>query len=387
MIYGIPIKIKLNYTLLALLSLLLSLAAGLLLYFWEPGQRLMAPFFFAAGLFYVQLLFLLSVPLVGLSLWQGAFLLRRAWDRKRLSPRLALHDGIGTAGAVFVGLGAGFLAGDNSGTFFTTARPGPGFLGLESLLPLLAVLCLLAGSVSGREGVETVPAGKLLGSLAFLFQRTGEILLRFLPMGLALLLIPLLALSGIRSLWLCLQPVLLVLFFGVVYAFFVYGFQLRRCGKACPGNFWHFFRQTVLEGVSTCCFRRCAGTAVRNLMRLGIPEGMARDIWGLGGAGSAAGTGLYCGLLCFAAARFTGRPVGWEWVLMGLLFCLLTGLARLDFPGGGLFRGLFLVLLLGIPPEGALPFVIMERFFDCLRTGINVLAVGVGAYLSDKLQW
>lgn len=387
MIYGIPIKIKLNHTLLALLSLLLSLAAGLLLYFWEPGQQLIAPLFFAAGLFYVQLLFLLSVPLIGLSLWQGAFLLRRAWDRKQLSPRLALYYGIGTAGAVFVGIGAGFLAGENGGSFFTAVRPGMGLLWLQRLLPPLAVLCFFAGSVSGREEVKTVPAGKLLESLTFLFQRTGEILLRFLPVGLALLLIPLLALSGIRSLWLCLQPVLLVLFFGVVYVFFMYGFQLRRCGKACPGNFWHFFRQTVLEGVSTCSFRRCAGTAMHNLMRLGVQEGPARSIWALGGPVSAVGTGLYCGILCFAAARFTGRPIGWEWALMALLFCLLTGFSRLDFPGGGLFRGLFLVLLLGIPPEGALPFVIMERFFDCLRTGMNVLAVGVGAYLSDKLQW
>lgn len=384
----IPIKLQLNHSLITLLSVIFSLVAGSLLYFWEAGRDLIVPPFFSVGLFYMRVLFLLSVPLVGAALWQGTSLLTVSWRSKRLSPRLALHYGTTVTGAVFIGVAAGLLmSGYGSSIFLRTVEDVPEMQWLCILLPPLMLLCFLTGPAGIRAGKEAAPAQRAGRAFFLIVKNISAILLHFLPVGTALLLIPLLALTGLQVLWLCLKLMLTGAFCGVLYIGLLYGCHLRRCGRDCPRHFWGFFRQAVFQGISSCDSGRCAETAIRDLYRLGVSEESSRSVFDLGRVYGAAGTGMYCGLLCMTAARFAGSLPGWELVLTAFLFCVMTCAGKLDFPGGGLFRGLLLILLLGIPPEGAIPFVITERFFDSLRTGMNVFSAGAGTYLSDKLRW
>ena len=112
-----------------------------------------------------------------------------------------------------------------------------------------------------------------------------------------------------------------------------------------------------------------------------------RDLFTSGMHWGAAGTALYCGLTGLAVLQYSGVGLSGEHIAAVSFFSVLFSVGAADFTGGGLYRLLFLVLLLDVPLSGLFPVLVVECFLDGVRRCVNVLGAGTGIYLADKLRW
>ena len=384
---GIPVAIKVNPLLSLLAALFISLVAGWLLSLGEPGKFLAEEVLFPLGLFYLKLLFLFSIPLLSGALICRGEDLSKEWRCCRFSGRLHMFWGASVLGAVLLGL--------LSGGYFSFAEPMftlktqylADFVLLRKFLPAIVILSFLFGVSPAGTREEEKTFSPVTASLFQALERTGRLLLKLMPAGVILLLAPWISFTGYAVIGLGLKLLLILVALCAVYSFLFYGYSLRRCGKNCPAHFWSFFKSVALAGIAGFSLANCTNSAISNLQRLGIDMAGKRDLFTSGMHGGAAGTALYCGLTGLAVLQYSGVGLSWEHIAAVSFFSVLFSVGAADFTGGGLYRLLFLVLLLDVPISGLFPVLAVECFLDGVRRGVNVLGAGTGIYLADKLRW
>lgn len=389
---GIPVVIKVNPLISFFAVLCISLVAGWLLSLGEPGKRLAEEVLFPMGIFYLKLLLLFSIPLLSAALIRRAEDICKEWNRCEVSGRLYGFWGAAVLGAALLGL--------LSGEYFSFAEPLftlqeqyfrttfiEEFVLLRKFLPALVILSLLFGAALAGRRDEAKTLSPVMASLFQTLERTGSSLLKCMPAGIFLILAPWLSFKGYALIWLGIK-LLLVFFAGcVAYGVLFYGFSLRRCGKNCPGHFWSFFKPVVLSGIAGIGPANWRNVARSNLQRLGIDTEEKRSLFTSGIHWGAAGTALYCGLAGMAALQYSGLQLSCERIALVFFLSILLSVGAADFTGGGLYRLLFLVLLLDVPLAGLFPVLAAECFLDAIRRGVNLLGAGTGIYLADKLRW
>jgi Na+/H+-dicarboxylate symporter len=383
-IHGIPVNIKLNNTVLMIASFIVSVLAGLILGF-AGVSRGVSVMLFTLGMAYLKLLFLLAVPLVSLNLIAGVML--RLQSGGQISPRLRVFHGIAVIGAAILGM----LAGSITGSSQIPAVP-VGYIDFDlrwfrPFVPWVLLLSALTGAAAGKIGPEGEEARRLFRSLADVLAFAGTLLLRFLPVGLFFLLCPMVATRGLAVLWPSVKLVLVTVFCCAAYGILVYGYQLRHCGKDCPGHFLRNFKPVLLQAFAVCSSGSGEGEALHSLQRMGIAEETGRTAWRCGKLLGKTGTVLYLGIACMMTVRYVGMSVLFFTVAGIFVWILFVSLAGLRYRGSGLYCALILLFLLGLPLRAAVPLLVFEWLLDGCRSALNSAAAGTGAYLADKLSW
>ena len=383
-IHGIPVNIKLNNTVLMIASFIVSVLAGLILGF-AGVSRGVSVMLFTLGMAYLKLLFLLAVPLVCLNLIAGVML--RLQSGGQISPRLRVFHGIAVIGAAILGM----LAGSITGSSQIPAVP-VGYIDFDlrwfrPFVPWVLLLSALTGAAAGKIGPEGEEARRLFRSLADVLAFAGTLLLRFLPVGLFFLLCPMVATRGLAVLWPSVKLVLVTVFCCAAYGILVYGYQLRHCGKDCPGHFLRNFKPVLLQAFAVCSSGSGEGEALHSLQRMGIAEETGRTAWRCGKLLGKTGTVLYLGIACMMTVRYVGMSVLFFTVAGIFVWILFVSLAGLRYRGSGLYCALILLFLLGLPLRAAVPLLVFEWLLDGCRSALNSAAAGTGAYLADKLSW
>ena len=370
-----------------LIALFLSILTGWLLSFGETGLFLAKDVLFPAGIFYLALLVFLAVPLQCMAFVLRGEQLIREWRRCAISSRLYVFWCTALLGAAVAGTYCGAFMAFAEPVFPTDFWYLEEVTALRKFLPALAVLSVLAGSAlsSMKEEAATVSHGTT--SLFRLLEQTGQLLVTFMPAGVFLLLAPWFAFTGYGVLLLALKLCLAMLVCCAAYAFAFYGLSLRRCGKNCPGHFWSFFKQVVFLGMAGKSLANCTNSALSNLQRMGIETQKKPGLFTSGLSWGAAGTALYCSLALTVALQYGGMTLSMEQMILTAFFSLLLAVFSVEFSNGGLYRLLFLFLLLDVPIAGLFSILATERFLDGVRTGVNLMSSGTGIYLADKLRW
>ena len=385
LIRGIPVNIKWNNTVLMIASFIISVLAGLILNV-AGASRGVSVMLFTVGMAYLKLLFLLAVPLVSLNLMAGIMLQLRYGGRD--SVRLRVFHCIAVIGASVLGM----LAGSITGSSQIPAVP-VGYIDFDlrwfrPFVPWVLLVSALAGAAAGKIGPEGEEARRLLfRSLADVFAFAGTLLLRFLPIGLFFLLCPMIASRGLPVLWPSVKLVLVTVFCCAAYGVLVYGYQLRHCGKDCPGHFLHNFKPVLLQAFAVCSSGSGEGEALHNLQRMGIAEETGFAAWRCGKLLGKTGTVLYLGIACMMMVRYVGMKVPFVTEAGIFVWILFLSLAVLRYRGSGLYCVLVLLFLMGLPLRAAVPLLVFEWLLDGCRSALNSAAAGTGAYLADKLGW
>jgi len=386
LIRGIPVNLKLNNTVLMIASLIISVLAGFLFRFAGAGPRVNM-LLFTAGLAYLKLLFMLAVPLVCLNLAAGVMARVQMRSDASAPVRLQVFHGIALAGAVLLGMAAGYITAPSPVHFYHAAFADGSLHWLRQAVPGVLLLSALAGLAAVRIGQEGEEARRLFRSLADVSGYGGTLLLRCLPAGLFCLLCPMVALRGLSALWPGVKLVLVTAFCCIAYGLLVYGYRLRHCGKDCPRHFLRNFKSVLLQAFSACSSGSGEVEALRSLERMGIPEDTGLPAWRCGTLLGKAGTVLYWGVACLTLVRFVGMPVSFLAASVIFIWILFISLASAKYRGSGLYCLLALLFLLGAPLWAAVPLLVFEWLLDGLRSALNAAAAGTGAYLADKLGW
>ena len=385
-IHGIPVKLKLNSTVLMIASFIVSVLVGLILGFAGAGRGVYV-MMYTVGMAYLKLLFLLALPLVFLNLVSGV-MQRVQLQSDRSSPaRLCFFHSIAVVGAAILGLAAGGITGSSMIPATFAGFADFGLRWLRPLVPWLLFLSVLIGAAAAKIGPEGEEARRMISSLADVTAFAGTLWLRILPVGLFFLLCPMIGVRGLAVLWPGLKLVLVTAFCCVAYGVLVYGYQLRHCGRDCPAHFLRNFKSVLLQAFAVCSSGSGEGDALRSLWRMGIAEETGRTAWRCGKLLGKTGTVLYLGIACMLAVRYVGMPVSVHSGVGFFVWILLFSMAGMKYRGSGLYCVLVLLFMIGLPMRAAVPLLVFEWLLDGCRSALNSVAVGTGAYLADKLGW
>ena len=387
LIRGIPVNLKLNTTVLMIASLIISVLAGFLFRFAGVGPRVNM-LLYTTGIAYLKLLLLLAVPLVCLGLVTGVMARLKMRSEGSASVRLQVFHGIALVGAVILGMAAGYITGPSPiRLVYYKGYADAVFNLFRQMAPGVLLLSALAGAAAGKLGAEGEEARRLFRSLAAVFGYGGTLLLRFLPVGLFLLLCPMVAMRGVSVLWPGVKLALVTAFCCVAYGILVYGYQLRHCGKDCPRHFLRNFKPVLLQSFAVCSSGSGEADALRSLQRMGITGDDGLAAFRCGSLLGKTGTVLYWGIACLTAVRYMGMPLSFLSGLGIFIWIVFVSLASTHYRGSGLYSALVLLFLLGFPLQVAVPLLLFEWLLDGLRSALNSAAAGTGAYLADKLGW
>ena len=385
-IHGIPVRLKLNSTVLMIASFVLSVLAGLILNLVGAGRGVYM-MLYTAGMAYLKLLFLLALPLVFLNLVSGVMQRLQLRSDGSSPARLWFFHSVAVIGAAVLGLAAGGIAGSSQIPAAFAGFADFGLRWFRPLVPWVLLLSVLAGAAAAKIGPEGEEARRLFRSLADVSAFAGTLLLRLLPVGLFFLLCPMIGVRGLAVLWPGVKLVLVTAFCCIAYGTLVYGYQLRHCGKDCPAHFLRNFKPVLLQAFTACSSGSGEGEALHSLQRMGVAGETGPAAWRCGKLLGKTGTVLYLGIACMLAVRYVGMPVS---VLPGVGFfvwVLLFSLAGMKYRGSGLYCVLVLLFMLGLPMRAAVPLLVFEWLLDGCRSALNSAAAGTGAYLADKLGW
>src|SRR2546428_3022963 len=106
--------------------------------------------------------------------------------------------------------------------------------------------------------------------------------------------------------------------------------------------------------------------------RLGIPAKIANFVLTLGSTFNQNGTALYEGVTVIFLAQFYGVPLGLEKQPLVLTMAAIAGIGTAGIPGGSLPLIVPGLVSVGVPKEGIIIILGIDRPLDMCRTVLNV---------------
>lgn len=393
-----------NYTstLLLLLGLLAGGTVGALL-----GSK--ASVLQPVGTIFLNLVFVLVVPLVFLSVAQSMVVLRR---NGMIGKVLGISFGVflvmsllvgiltygvilfwnpftdvassGTAGVIGGFMGESVNIGDAiSGAF--TVSDFPMLLSKENLLPLIVFSSLFGISVAFLgPAVPTIE--KLIFEGSAVIMKMMDLLMKLAPIGIGCYFAYTVGQLGGQIVGNYLQIFLLVTFiclfvyvvFNSLYAVF--------CGIPL-GKFWREMIVPSVTAVGTCSSAACMPVNIEAARKLGVSDKIANGVVPLGTNLHKDGciiTGIV--KILFTLYFFGFNPTGLGTAALIILISLLCSLVVGAIPIGGMTGELLICVILGVDPSFAATLMIIGTIVDIPATLVNSTGNLVAPLLVDRLS-
>ena len=111
---------------------------------------------------------------------------------------------------------------------------------------------------------------------------------------------------------------------------------------------------------------------------------MGNDKWG--STFNQNGTALYEGVTVIFLAQFYGVPLGLEKQPLVLTMAVIAGIGTAGIPGGSLPLIVPVLVSVGVPKEGIIIILGIDRFLDMCRTVLNVTGDIVAAAVISRSE-
>ena len=398
---GMPLhrRIMIGFAVGAILGLSLHAAFGApppwLLAFLDAAAE-------PAGRLFLRLLLVMVVPLVASSLILGVAEMGDAARLGRVALRTLAFTLVATALSVVTGL-----------VFVSVFKPGAGFPlevreALISSGRLPSVPPAEGGGIAARlvalvpdNPVKAAATGDFLGLMFFglLFgvgvvrapkEKTAPVL-RFLegvyeasmglislvmklaPWGVGALILNLTARHGLSLFAHLLGYAAVVLGALAFHQFVTYTVLLRLWGGMGPRRFFTGAREALLTAFATSSSSATLPISLRAAETgLGVPRDVSRFVLTVGASANQNGTALYEGVTALFLAQCFGVELSLGAQATVMVLAILGGVGTAGVPGGSLPMLMAILASIGVPAEGVLLILGVDRFLDMARTVLNV---------------
>ncbi|PKM24203.1 MAG: dicarboxylate/amino acid:cation symporter [Gammaproteobacteria bacterium HGW-Gammaproteobacteria-13] len=368
-----------------LIGLGLGVLTGVL---FKADALLLAPI----GTLFLNAIKMLIVPLVFVSLVAGITAMSDSAKLGRISVKTIAIYLITTAFAVSIGLlfGALFTPGEGmnmvaSGVQETKQAPSlvQILVGLVPTNPVAAfaegnilqiiVFAIALGVSMNLIGEKAAPAVKLFDSLAEVFYKLTDLVMRCAPIGVFALIAGVVASHGIEVL-LPLAGVIGVIYLAsITHMLLVYGGLLGLLARLSPLRFFKGVAPALAVAFSTSS---SAGTLPVSIecarKNLGVSQGVAGFVLPVGATINMDGTAIYQGVLALFIAQAFGVDLNAGQYLMIILTATLASIGTAGVPGAGLIMLGLVLTSVGLPLEGVALIAGIDRILDMARTTVNV---------------
>lgn len=193
------------------------------------------------------------------------------------------------------------------------------------------------------------------------------------PYGVFCLIFSAAALLGWDALAAVAKYASLVLVTLAIHMFVVYPLALRLIAKRDPWKFFGQIRSVMYTAFGTASSNATLPVALRVAEEnVGLPRSISNFVLTVGATANQNGTALFEGITILFLAQFFGVDLSFaqQATVMGL--AILAGVGTAGVPGGAWPAIAAILATLGVPPEGIVICIGIDRILDMSRTVLNV---------------
>lgn len=354
----------------------------------------------AGGQIFVRSLQLMVVPLVFVSLVCGAASLSGSGSMGRVAGKsvalylftTALAISIALMLAMIVQPGAG-LAFESLEADFQPAEPTSIKDTLVSIVPTnpvgamaegrmlqIILFALLLGLALSRSGQAGRRLAGIFDDLNEALMKLITLLIKLAPIGVFCLMAELFATMGWSEITRLLQYFLTVVGALLIHVSLVYPCLLVLLGRVSPIRFFGKMREPMLVAFSTASSGATLPVTLRTVEeRVGVKNEIASFVVPLGATVNMDGTAIMQGVATVFIAQLYGIELGMSQYLMVILTATMASIGTAGVPGVGMIMLVMVLEQVGLPLEGIVFILAVDRLLDMLRTSVNVAGDGMVA--------
>ena len=368
-----------------LVGLVLGVVVGML---FKSLALALAP----VGALFLNAIKMLIVPLVFVSLVAGITAMSDSAKLGRISVKTIAIYLITTAFAVSIGLAFGTLFSPGEGMNMVAsgseeAKQAPSLVqilvGLVPTNPVMAfaegnilqiiVFAIALGVSMNLIGEKAAPVVKLFDSLAEVFYKLTDLVMRLAPIGVFALIAGVVASHGIEVL-LPLAGVIGVIYLAsIAHMLLVYGGLIGGLARLSPLRFFRGIAPALAVAFSTSSSSGTLPVSIECARKnLGVSQGVAGFVLPVGATINMDGTAIYQGVLALFIAQAFGIDLNAGQYLMIILTATLASVGTAGVPGAGLIMLGLVLTSVGLPLEGVALIAGIDRILDMARTTVNV---------------
>ena len=344
------------------------------------------------GALFLNAIKMLIVPLVFVSLVAGITAMSDSAKLGRISVKTIAIYLISTAFAVSIGLAFGTLFSPGEGMNMVAsgseeAKQAPSLVqilvGLVPTNPVTAfaegnilqiiVFAIALGVSMNLIGDKAAPVVKLFDSLAEVFYKLTDLVMRLAPIGVFALIAGVVASHGIEVL-LPLAGVIGVIYLAsIAHMLLIYGGLIGGLARLSPLRFFRGIAPALAVAFSTSSSSGTLPVSIECARKnLGVSQGVAGFVLPVGATINMDVTAIYQGVLALFIAQAFGIDLNAGQYLMIILTATLASVGTAGVPGAGLIMLGLVLTSVGLPLEGVALIAGIDRILDMARTTVNV---------------
>jgi DAACS family dicarboxylate/amino acid:cation (Na+ or H+) symporter len=189
---------------------------------------------------------------------------------------------------------------------------------------------------------------------------------------------------GLEVITLLSQYVLVVVAGLALHQFVVYSLLVKSLAKISPRLFFSRISEVMVTAFSTSSSNATLPTTMRvSEEKLGIPRRIGGFVLTLGSSLNQNGTALYEGVTVLFIAQLFGANLSLGAQLTVVLMSILAGIGTAGVPGASLPLIVIVLQTIGVPGEGIVVILGVDRILDMCRTVVNVTGdLAAAAYVA-----
>ena len=403
-----------NLTVRILIGMAAGLVLGLLVQLVEVSPEHWLRAFFIDGLFdaggdiFIRSLRLMVVPLVFVSLVCGASSLGGHGNMGRVGGKTVglylLTTGIAITIALLLALlispGEGASSADITPSAF---EPKPAQSVKDTLIDIfpinpvkamaegnmlqVIVFALLLGIALSRTGEAGKRVAGFFNDLNEILMKLITMLIELAPYGVFCLMTVLFSRVGWEEIYKLLSYFMTVVLALFIHGSVVYPTLLSLIGRVNPITFFVKMREPMLVAFSTSSSGATLPVTLRTVeKRVGVKNEVAAFAVPLGATINMDGTAIMQGVATVFIAQFYAIDLALSDYLMVILTATMASVGTAGVPGVGLIMLAMVLNQVGLPVEGIMLIIGVDRLLDMLRTAVNVAGDGTVATVVARTE-
>ena len=362
----------------------------------------------AGGAIFIRSLQLMVVPLVLVSLICGAASLGGHGNMGRVGFKTVGLYLMTTAMAITVALilalviapGEGAADADIALAEFTPKEPvsiedtlvnifpkNPVAAMAEGNMLQVIVFALLFGVALSRTGEAGARVAASFNDLNEVMMKLITMLIQLAPYGVFCLMTEMFSNVGWREIYKLLAYFMTVVGALVIHAVFIYPALLSMLGRVNPLSFYRKMREPMLVAFSTSSSGATLPVTLRTVeKRVGVKNEVAAFVVPLGATINMDGTAIMQGVATVFIAQFYMIDLTMSDYLMVILTATMASIGTAGVPGVGLIMLSMVLIQVGLPVEGIMLIVGIDRLLDMLRTSVNIAGDGAVATIVARSE-
>ena len=395
-------KVKSSLALQIFISLLLAIAAGLLLGNHAAfANAYIKPF----GTIFLNLLKFIVCPIVLFSILSGMISMKDIKKVGSIGLKTIVYYMATTAVAIVIGLIMGqlfkgaFPALETTDLVYEAKEATPFMQVLVDIFPSnfiaplvnanmlqIIVIALLTGFGIILVGEKADGVRILIEQLNEVFMKVMELILKLSPIGVFCLLTPVVAANGAMIVGSLAMVLLCAYVSYFLHAMIVYSTTVRTLGGMSPVQFFKGMVPAMIFAFSSASSVGTLPLTLECSEKLGADREVSSFVLPLGATINMDGTAIYQGVCAIFIASCFGIELTLAQMATIVITATLASIGTAGVPGAGMVMLAMVLTSVGLPVEGIALVAGVDRIFDMGRTVLNITGDASCAVIVSNME-